>query len=143
MANNKSAKKRIEITKRNRLKNRYYKTSVRTLVKVFFQDLEGYKSSQNPEEKENLHKTLSSIYSLIDKGAKKNIFLPLMATAQKEDGATAVEYAVVLALISEVGFARGADSATRDDSGSGSVRAAEERATSSWNGLARHGMGST
>ena len=36
MANNKSAKKRIEINKRNRLKNRYYKSSVRTLIKIFF-----------------------------------------------------------------------------------------------------------
>jgi small subunit ribosomal protein S20 len=56
MANNKSAKKRIEINKRNRLRNRYYKSSVRTLIKIFFQDLEIYKTSQNPEEKEKLKK---------------------------------------------------------------------------------------
>jgi small subunit ribosomal protein S20 len=56
MANNKSAKKRIEINKRNRLRNRYYKSSVRTLIKIFFQDLETYKTSQNPEEKEKLKK---------------------------------------------------------------------------------------
>ena len=35
MANNKSAKKRILIKKRNRLQNRFYKTSVRTLTKMF------------------------------------------------------------------------------------------------------------
>jgi small subunit ribosomal protein S20 len=35
MANNKSAKKRIEINKRNRLRNRFYKSSVRTLIKLF------------------------------------------------------------------------------------------------------------
>ena len=35
MANSKSAKKRIEINKRNRLQNKYYKTSVRTLIKLF------------------------------------------------------------------------------------------------------------
>ena len=40
MANNKSAQKRIGINKRNRLKNKYYKTSTRTLIKVFFQNLE-------------------------------------------------------------------------------------------------------
>lgn len=74
MANNKSAKKRIEINKRNRLRNRYYKSSVRTFIKMFFQNLEAYKASQNSEEKEKLKKILSSIYSLIDKGTKKNIF---------------------------------------------------------------------
>lgn len=74
MANNKSAEKRIGINKRNRLKNKYYKTSVRTLIKLFFKNLELYKVSQNPEEKENLKKILSLAYSLIDKGTKKNVF---------------------------------------------------------------------
>jgi small subunit ribosomal protein S20 len=74
MANNKSARKRIEITERNRLRNRFYKSSVRTLIKKFFKELELYKASQKPEEKENLQKTLNSVYSLIDKGTKKNIF---------------------------------------------------------------------
>ena len=83
MANNKSAKKRIEITKRNRLRNRYYKSSVRTLVKIFFQDLEAYKTSQDSEEKEKLKKILSSIYSLIDKGTKKNIFHKNAAARKK------------------------------------------------------------
>ena len=83
MANNKSAKKRIEITKRNRLRNRYYKSSVRTLIKTFFQNLEAYKASQNSEEKEELKKILSSIYSLIDKGTKKNIFHKNAAARKK------------------------------------------------------------
>ena len=74
MANSKSAEKRIKINERNRLENRFYKTSVRTLVKVFFKDLESYKISKNPDQKENLKKILSSVYSLIDKGTKKNIF---------------------------------------------------------------------
>jgi len=75
MANNKSAKKRIGINERNRLRNRYYKSSVRTLIKMFFQDLEIYKTSQNPEDKEKLKKILSSIYSLMDKGTKKIYFI--------------------------------------------------------------------
>ena len=74
MANNKSAEKRIEINKRNRLRNKYYKTSVRTLIKLFFENLELYKVSQTFEDKEKLKKILSSIYSLLDKGTKKNIF---------------------------------------------------------------------
>jgi small subunit ribosomal protein S20 len=83
MANNKSAKKRIEINKRNRLGNRYYKSSVRTLIKLFFQGLETYKSSQDPEEKEKLKTILNSIYSLMDKGTKKNIFHKNAAARKK------------------------------------------------------------
>ena len=83
MANNKSAKKRIETNERNRLQNRYYKGSVRTLIKLFFQDLEIYKTSKNPKEKEKLEKTLSSIYSFLDKGTKKNIFHKNAAARKK------------------------------------------------------------
>lgn len=83
MANNKSAKKRIEINKRNRLRNRYYKTSVRTLIKLFFKDLEFYKSSQDPKVKEKLKKSLNSIYSIFDKGTKKNIFHKNTAARKK------------------------------------------------------------
>jgi len=74
MANNKSARKRIEISERNRLRNRFYKSSVRTLMKKFFKQLEIYKLSKKEKEKDNLQKTLNLVYSLIDKGTKKNIF---------------------------------------------------------------------
>ena len=83
MANNKSAEKRIEINKRNRLRNRYYKSSVRTLIKMFFQTLEKYKTSQNPKDKEKGQKILNSVYSLIDKGTKKNIFHKNTASRKK------------------------------------------------------------
>ena len=83
MANTKSAEKRIEINKRNRIRNRYYKSSVRTLMKIFFNDLEVYKISKNPEDKEKLQKILSSVYSLIDKGTKKNVFHKNAAARKK------------------------------------------------------------
>ena len=83
MANNKSAQKRIQINNRNRLRNKYYKTSVRTLIKIFFINLEFYKVSQNSEDKDKLNKILSSIYSLIDKGTKRNIFHKNMAARKK------------------------------------------------------------
>ena len=53
MTNNKSAEKRVDISKRNRLQNRYYKTSVRTLTKLFFKNLERYKEEQNNESKKH------------------------------------------------------------------------------------------
>jgi len=83
MANNKSAEKRIEINRRNRLRNRFYKSSVRTLIKVFFKDLEIYKVSQNIEDQEKVKKILNSVYSLIDKGTKKNIFHKNAAAKKK------------------------------------------------------------
>ena len=74
MANNKSAKKRILISKRNNLQNRFYKSSVRTLTKKFLTDLETYKISQSTTDKEKVQIGLNSIYSLIDKGSKKNVY---------------------------------------------------------------------
>ena len=83
MANCKSAEKRIQIAKRNRLQNRYYKSSVRTLTKAFLTNLEDYKNSQDPEIKETLKKNLSSVYSLIDKGTKRNVFHKNTAARKK------------------------------------------------------------
>jgi small subunit ribosomal protein S20 len=83
MANNKSAEKRILITERNRLRNRFYKSSVRTLIKSFFKELEIYKTSKTVTSKENLKKVLSSVYSLMDKGTKKNVFHKNAAARKK------------------------------------------------------------
>jgi len=83
MANNKSAKKRILISKRNNLQNRFYKSSVRTLTKRFLKDLEIYKESQNTTDKEKLQIVLNSIYSLIDKGSKKKIYHKNTAARKK------------------------------------------------------------
>jgi len=79
MANNKSAKKRIETNKRNRLQNRYYKTSVRTLTKLFLKTLD----DKTPQSKEKLQTILNSIYSFLDKGTKKNVFHKNTAARQK------------------------------------------------------------
>jgi small subunit ribosomal protein S20 len=83
MANNKSAEKRIRTNERNRLQNRFYKSSVRTLTKKFLKDLEIYKDSKNPEEKEKLTKMLGSVYSLIDKGTKKMYFIEILLQEKK------------------------------------------------------------
>ena len=83
MANNKSAKKRILTNERNRLQNRFYKSSVRTLTKSFFKYLEVYKNSKDREDIEKVKKILNSIYSLIDKGTKKNVFHKNTASRKK------------------------------------------------------------
>lgn len=83
MANNKSAKKRIGINDRNRLQNRYYKTSVRTLTKLFFKNLEASKNDQTEKSKTKLKTILNSVYSFLDKGTKKNIFHKNTAARKK------------------------------------------------------------
>lgn len=83
MANNKSAKKRILIAKRNRLQNRFYITSVRTLTKLFLKNLEIYKESKTVENKTKVENILNSLYSLIDKGSKKKVFHKNTAARKK------------------------------------------------------------
>jgi len=83
MANSKSAEKRVRINERNRLRNRLYKSSVRTLIKTFFKNIEVYKLSKTAEDREKAQSTLSSVYSLIDKGTKKNVFHTNTAARKK------------------------------------------------------------
>jgi small subunit ribosomal protein S20 len=94
MANNKSAKKRILISKRNNLQNRFYKSSVRTLTKKFLKDLETYKSSQSTTDKEKVQIVLNSIYSLIDKGSKKNVYHKNTAARKKAKLAALLKTAI-------------------------------------------------
>ena len=51
VANNKSAKKRIQIAERNRLINKSYKSTVRTLTKKTIEYCEKYKKDPNDENK--------------------------------------------------------------------------------------------
>ena len=74
MANNKSAKKRILISKRNRLQNQFYKNSVRTLIKMFSKNLILYKNYQAPENKEKAKNLLKLINKFLDKGMKRDVF---------------------------------------------------------------------
>ena len=83
MANNKSALKRIHINKRNQLKNRFYKSTIRTLIKKFFKHLENYKISKNSRDKIEAQILLNEIYSLIDKACKKNIIHKNKAARKK------------------------------------------------------------
>ena len=73
VANNKSAKKRIKIAERNRLINKSYKSSVRTLTKKTLEYCGEYKKEPNEENKNLLVTSLNKAYSLIDKAVKKNV----------------------------------------------------------------------
>ena len=73
MANNKSAKKRIQIAERNRLINKSYKSIVRTFTKKTLENCEKYKKNPNEDNKNLVTESLSRAFSLIDKAVKKNV----------------------------------------------------------------------
>ena len=73
MANNKSAKKRIQIAERNRLINKSYKSTVRTLTKKTLENCKKYKKDPNEDNKNLVTTSLNNVFSLIDKAVKKNV----------------------------------------------------------------------
>ena len=73
VANNKSAKKRIQIAERNRLINKSYKSSVKTLTKKTLENCEKYKKEPNDDNKNLVQSSLNKAFSLIDKAVKKNV----------------------------------------------------------------------
>ncbi len=73
MANNKSAKKRIQIAERNRLINKSYKSTVKTLTKKTLENCEKYKKNPNEDNQNLVKNSLNATFSLIDKAIKKNV----------------------------------------------------------------------
>ena len=73
MANTKSAKKRIQIAERNRLVNKSYKSTVKTLTKKTLVNCEKYKKDPNSDNKNLIQLSVNEVFSLIDKAVKKNI----------------------------------------------------------------------
>ena len=73
VANNKSAKKRIQVAERNRLVNKSYKSTVRTLTKKTLSNCEKYKQDPNSDNKDLVQLSVNEAFSLIDKAVKKNV----------------------------------------------------------------------
>nr|YP_009420296.1 ribosomal protein S20 [Cryptomonas curvata]ASO75784.1 ribosomal protein S20 [Cryptomonas curvata] len=69
MANTKSAYKRIEIAERNRLRNKAYKSTVKTLIKKTLVSISVLSSSNISSVK----KLMSLTYSKIDKAVQKGV----------------------------------------------------------------------
>jgi small subunit ribosomal protein S20 len=73
VANNRSSKKRIQIAERNRLRNRSYKSALRTLMKRCLTACGEYGQSQAEVSKEAVEKSLSAAFSKIDKAVKVGV----------------------------------------------------------------------
>lgn len=74
MANIKSAKKRVLIAERNRLRNKSYKTAVKTLMKSYFSAVEKYAAEPSDENKQAVQTAMSAAYSKIDKAVKRGVY---------------------------------------------------------------------
>jgi len=73
MAHTRSSNKRIAIAERNRLRNQFYKSTVRTLTKKSVIAAESYAKEPNSEALDLAQKRLSEAYSKIDKAVIKGV----------------------------------------------------------------------
>ena len=94
MANNKSSKKRIDVAERNRLRNRTYKSALRTLMKRCFSACSAYSQQPGVEAKDAVQKTMSAAFSKIDKAVKVGVLHRNTGANQKSRLSAAVKKAV-------------------------------------------------
>lgn len=76
MANTKSAYKRIEIAERNRMRNKAYKSTVKTLIKKTLISI----SSLSKDNLVSVLDLMSLSYSKIDKAVQKGFYIQIMGT---------------------------------------------------------------
>lgn len=73
MANIKSALKRIQVSERNRLRNKSYKSAVKTMTKRYFSALDEYAANPSDENRQALNTSMAAAYSKIDKAVKRGV----------------------------------------------------------------------
>ncbi|MEM1308243.1 MAG: 30S ribosomal protein S20 [Cyanobacteria bacterium P01_H01_bin.153] len=74
MANIKSAVKRIQVAERNRLRNKSYRSAVKTLTKRYFDAVDTYKAEPNSSNLATAQASLSAVFSKIDKAVKRGVY---------------------------------------------------------------------
>lgn len=73
MANNKSALKRIQVAERNRVRNKTYKSAVKTLMKNYLTAVDEYVRQPSQESLQEVQSRMAAAYSKIDKAVKRGI----------------------------------------------------------------------
>ena len=73
VANNKSSKKRILIAERNRLRNRSYRSSMRTLMKRCFTACTAYTAVPGDDARTAVQTSMNAAFSKIDKAVKVGV----------------------------------------------------------------------
>ena len=74
VANIKSAQKRIQIAERNRLRNKSYRSAVKTLTKHYLAAVEAYVAEPGDDAKKAVQERMSAAYSKIDKAVKRGVY---------------------------------------------------------------------
>jgi len=83
VANTKSALKRAQIAERNRLRNKSYKSAVKTLMKKYLSAVSAYSANPTPELKTVVDERMSEAYSKIDKAVKRGVLHPNTGARKK------------------------------------------------------------
>ncbi|NJM96475.1 MAG: 30S ribosomal protein S20 [Phormidesmis sp. RL_2_1] len=73
MANTKSAIKRIRVAERNRLRNKAYKSAVKTLTKRYHEAIAAHEASPSEESSKLVQQSMSAAVSKIDKAVKRGV----------------------------------------------------------------------
>lgn len=89
MANSKSAEKRIAVNERNRLRNKAYKSTIKTIYKKCLSALENL----NTANKETVENLISLAYSKIDKAVRKGVLHSNTGASKKSALAKALQAA--------------------------------------------------
>jgi small subunit ribosomal protein S20 len=97
VANIKSAIKRIDIAERNRLRNKSYKSAVKTLSKNYLQAIAAYSADPSQETLAEAQQRLSIAYSKIDKAVKQNVLHRNNAARKKSGLARALKQVLTTA----------------------------------------------
>lgn len=91
MANIKSAIKRVQIAERNRLRNKAYKSAVKTLVKRYLSAVNDYAGNPTTESMQNVQERMAAAYSKIDKAVKRGVLHPNNGSRKKSRLASALK----------------------------------------------------
>lgn len=75
----KSAVKRVQVAQRNRLRNKSFKSSIKTVIKKTMHNVQDI----NPGSKDSIQQLLSEAYSKIDKAIVKGIIKKNKGSRQK------------------------------------------------------------
>ncbi|MEW5858298.1 MAG: 30S ribosomal protein S20 [Cyanobacteriota bacterium] len=73
MANTKSALKRVQVAERNRLRNKTYKSAVKTLMKNYLAAVQTHAANPTAESLQEVQRRMSEVYSKIDKAVKRGV----------------------------------------------------------------------
>lgn len=65
--------KRIQVAERNRLRNKSYKSAVKTLTKRYLTALDEYAAEPSDEKRQAVDARMSAAYSKIDKAVKRGV----------------------------------------------------------------------